>query len=208
MNLPFIHQLFRLDSIKFPKAHVKEWNSSVTELLKNEKVLISLQTFHDYFANVASLKLLLTYLVSNLSENNPKITAEDIIKRIDELVYGDDKVKLITGLSVLEICLLVAMKHHCDIYDNDPFNFEIILTRFKKFALKSTTMQNTEREIVLKRFENLKYNEIIEPIGASKVQKEYQMFKMLITPEQIDAAITKYQNLPTEIEQWSKSSIL
>jgi len=34
------------------------------------------------------------------------------------------------------------------------------------------------------------------------------MHKMLLLPDQIEKAISKYQNLPTEVEQWSKSSIM
>lgn len=209
MRLPFLRRPFRYDSFVFPIEYVKKWNQNLSEVLKNEKVVASMQNYFDYNSTIAGLKLLLTYVASNITETHPYITVEDITKRVEEIIYGDEKVKLITGLSVLEICLLVSMKHHCDIYDNDPFNFEMILTRFNKFALKSTTMQNTERDMVLKRFENLKHQEFIETIGGvNKIQKEYQMHRLMLSPEQIDAAIAKYQNLPTEVQQWSKSSIL
>lgn len=159
--------------------------------------------------SIASLKLLLFQIVAKLDENHPNITVEDVTKLAISLTEDDDKVKLIIGLSVLEVCLLIAIKHHCEIYDNNPFNFEIIFTRFSKFAIMSTTMQKIEREIVLKRFENLKHLEFIVPFGAvGKVQKEYQLHIMRLLPGQIDKAIRKYQNLPTEVEQWCKSSII
>jgi hypothetical protein len=41
-----------------------------------------------------------------------------------------------------------------------------------------------------------------------RVQKEYQMHKLQIFPDQITKAIQKYQNLPTEVEHWSKSCII
>ena len=70
-------------------------------------------------------------------------------------------------------------------------------------------MQGLDREVVLKGFENLKFLEFIVAIGAEgKVQKEYQMHKMLLQASQVEKAIVKYQNLPTEVGQWSKSSIL
>lgn len=69
--------------------------------------------------------------------------------------YCDDGfVKRITDLSVLEICLLIAIKHHSEIYDHDPFNFEIIFTRLNKFV-KSAHMNPYDRSIVLASFEKL-----------------------------------------------------
>lgn len=168
-----------------------------------------LTSLYDINESIGSLKLLLFQIVAKLGENHPNITVDDVTKLAFSLIEGDDKVKLMTGLSVLEVCLLIAIKHHCDIYDNDPFNFEIIFSRFSKFAIRSSTMQKIEREIVLKGFENLKHLEFIVPIGAvGKVQKEYQMHRLNLLPEQIAKAIQKYQNLPTELEQWCKSSIV
>lgn len=30
------------------------------------------------------------------------------------------------GLSVLEICLIIAMKHLNDVYEGEPFNFQMV----------------------------------------------------------------------------------
>lgn len=32
----------------------------------------------------------------------------------------------LTGLSVLELCLVIAMKHLNDTYDGEPFNFQMV----------------------------------------------------------------------------------
>jgi origin recognition complex subunit 4 len=209
VKLPFLRRLFNPTAFNIPKKQVTDWNKHIDQLVKNEKVTRYLENFFDTHVTISSLKLLLFQLVANLNENHTKIEVEDVRKLVDQLITDDDKVKLMTGLSVLEICLLIAIKHHCDIYDNDPFNFEMVLTRFNKFSIKSSTMQNIDREMVLKRFENLKHQEFIVAIGVEgKVQKEYQMHKLLLFADQIDKAIQKYQNLPTEVEQWAKSSIL
>ena len=31
-----------------------------------------------------------------------------------------------TGISILELCLIIAMKHITDIYEGEPFNFEMV----------------------------------------------------------------------------------
>lgn len=79
-----------------------------------------------------------------------------IIRRIvDEYTESNSKVDIMLDLSILEISLIIAIKHHDDIYDRDPFNFEIILTRLRKFQ-NSNKMGSTDRAVVLKAFDVLK----------------------------------------------------
>jgi len=207
VRLPFLRRIFVAQSYEFQKKHIGEWNLHVDEIARDEKVVKSLENLFDTHMTIASLKLFLFQIVSNLSAEHDRITASDVVKLAKHLMRDDDKVTLMMGLSVLEICLLIAIKHHCDIYDNDPFNFEMILTRFNKFACRSSTIQNIDREILLKSFENLKHQEIFVAMGVDgKVQKEYQMYKLQLYADQIDNVVKKYQNLPTEIAQWAKSS--
>lgn len=44
--------------------------------------------------------------------------------------------------------------------------------------------------------------------GSGKLQKEYQLFKLLVTPQQIKEAVDKYVGLPTEVAQWANSSLI
>lgn len=196
-------------AFEFSKKYINEWNVHIKSLAEDGKVVKALEQIFESHFSIESLKLLIFQLVVKLTESHNTIRPNDVIKLCDSLARDDDTVTLMKGLSVLEITILITIKHHCDIYDNDPFNFEMIFTRFNKFAIKSTTMQSIEREMVLKRFENLKYQEFIVPTCAEgKVQKEYQMYKMTVLPDQIDKAIQSYQNLPTEIDQWAKSSLI
>lgn len=155
-NLPILKRFFDPSAFHFTKKAIKEWNESINQLAKNHKVRSSLENMFEHDLSISSFKIFLFQLISNLSDNHPFIKEKDIVNLAEQLLFDKDKVKLMTGLSVLQICLLIAIKHHCEIYDNDPFNFEMILTRYNKFAYKSSTMQNIDREVVLKGFENLK----------------------------------------------------
>lgn len=209
LHTPLFQQLTRRQSFDFTEKSISEWNDHIARLEDNEKFRKSLEEHHIVQPAVSALKFLVFQIVSRLDETHRKVQADEVSQLINSLLTKDDKVELITGLSVLEICLVIAIKHHCDIYDNDPFNFEMIFTRFTKFSIKSSTMQNIDREIALKKFENLRHQELIAPLGAAgRLQKEYQMFKLALLPEQIDKGIHKYQNLPTEVEQWARSSII
>lgn len=208
-KLPFLRRPFQPNKFQFPDSYVVEWNSHIHNLVENEKLIKALEQFYESNFAIQQLKFLLFQVVLSLDEGHSKITANNVIKHCDIILRNDDKVTLMRTLSVLEICMLIAIKHHCEIYDNDPFNFEMIFMRFNKFAVKSTTMQGIEREMVMKRFDNLKYLELIVALGSEgKVQKEYQMYKVALLTEQVDKAVQSYRNLPTEIEQWNKSSYL
>lgn len=208
-KLVFLRRLFDPTEFEFTQDYIKQWNNKIDILTLNQKVQKSIEFLYDYEGSISSFKRFLSELVCELDEKHQFLKADDIIDRAERELFEESKVLLICGLSVLEMCLLISIKHHCEIYDSDPFNFEIILARYLKFANKSSTMQGLDREVVLKGFENLKFLEFIVAIGAEgKVQKEYQMHKMLLQASQVDKAIVKYQNLPTEVGQWSKSSIL
>lgn len=45
-------------------------------------------------------------------------------------------------------------------------------------------------------------------VSGGKLQKEYQLFKLLVTPQQVSEAIQKSSGLPTEVIQWCNSSLL
>ncbi|XP_055531706.1 origin recognition complex subunit 4 [Wyeomyia smithii] len=208
-ELPLLRNLFNPSDFGFTSKWVSQWNKHIDALASSSTVLSTLQNMYDYEVLEGPFRSSLFELVSQLSESNPLISVEQI-QSLEQQLNNDDKVVLLCGLSVLELCLLIAMKHHSEIYDRDPFNFEMILTRYNKFANSSSTMQGIERNVILKAYEHVKNLELIAPISgaASKVQKEYQLHHLLLTYGQINQAVLKSQNLPTEISQWAQRSFV
>lgn len=151
----------------------------------------------------------------------------------EQYLEYDDKIGLMCDLSILEFSLIIAIKHHSDIYDREPFNFEIILNRLHKYQNSvQTTKDRYDRAVVLKafdvllvsqveRFRNfinsylhlfiiifLQYSGLITPVNvgsSAKELKEYKMFKLLLQNQQINKAVAQYKNLPTHIHQWAQS---
>lgn len=189
------------------------WNKQICKVLATQQARSTLQALHDFDISEAYLKNFLFRLVAHLRPQSPHITAEKMAA-VGSQFEGDDKIELLCGLSVLELCLIIAIKHHSQIYDRDSFNFEIIYARFSKFAKVSTTMQAVERSIVLKAFEHLRIAELIMPLtggaggGVGKVQKEFEMHKLALTYSQIHHCMQRYQALPTEVAQWAQSSLI
>lgn len=68
---------------------------------------------------------------------------------------NDDLTAVLQDLSALEISLIVAMKHHRDIFDLNNMNFEMIYTRYVKFVNKHLSSQNVQRPVVMKAFEHI-----------------------------------------------------
>jgi origin recognition complex subunit 4 len=146
---------FDPEQFTFSPKWIENWNKKIDGLATNKKVLKALQTMYDYDVLEAAFKLFLFQLVAQLDVAHPSIEVEDIVGQLEKYL-NDDKVSSLSALSVLEICLVIAMKHHSQIYDRDPFNFEMLYTRFRKFSKSSTTMQNVEKRLALTAFEHIK----------------------------------------------------
>lgn len=208
----FTFQRNHFDGVEynFDKKHMENWNKQIAKLSKSAAAQKTLQMLYDFDISEAFLKTFIFRLVAQLRPEAPHITGEQLTALAAQYEC-DDKVELLCGLSVLELCLIIAIKHHSSIYDRDPFNFEIIFARFSKFAKVSSTMQGVERAVVLKAFEHLRIVELIMPLSSSgmgKLQKEFEMHKMALTYGQIQQAVQRYQALPTEVAQWAQSSLI
>lgn len=189
------------------KGWIANWNKHIDLVLTNDKVAEAIESFFNFDNLESTWKLICAEVVAKISDETPQPT-EAVILSVFKKHEADDKVGLLCDLSVMEICLIISMKHHCEIYDRDPFNFEMIFKRLQKFSNTTSTMQSTcSRTAMLKAFEYLRDVEIVSSIN-SRAQKEFQMYRLLLSYGQIKEAITRYQGMPTEIVQWAKSSLI
>ncbi|XP_037955081.1 origin recognition complex subunit 4-like [Teleopsis dalmanni] len=210
-EITFQYNHFNPALYKFSSKFTRKWNTQISKLICDNNVVQLLQRLFDYDVTEAFLKNYIFRLVMQLDvDTHPQLTVEQV-KDLVTLYELDHKVEMLLGLNVLELCLIIAIKHHSEIYDRDPFNFEIIFQRFSKFAKVSSTMQGIERGVILKSFEYLRNIELILPVTGSnsnKVVKETEMHQVALTYGQINQAVQKYQALPTEVSQWAQSSLI
>lgn len=195
-------------NLQISEMFVKNWNESIKSLSENKDVRLNLDRQFQTCTLIASLKALLFQVISYLSDTHPVLVPQDFIE-IVEKSEADAKISILCDLSVMELCLVVAMKHHCEIYDRDPFNFEMILTRFNKFAASTSTFQNISRDVVQKAFERILQLEFITPIsstGGNSSLKNFRMYWLNLLVSQINTAVMKYAGLPTDISQWATTS--
>merc|ERR1712115_764672 len=100
-------------------------------------------------------KFLYQALVKMVQSGNSQLELEHLQFALE--CSNNSEVNSITNqlrdLSITELCLLIAIKHIEHIYDNEPFNFEMVYHEFVKRRKYSTLPD--ERSVVSKCWENL-----------------------------------------------------
>ncbi|XP_019781094.1 origin recognition complex subunit 4 isoform X2 [Delphinus delphis] len=178
-------------------------------LSEDRNVRDVLQKHFNVSKSLRSLHTLLMLALNRVTPSHPFMTAADLMEA-NQLCSMDSKANIVHGLSVLEICLIIAMKHLNDIYEEEPFNFQMVYNEFQKFVQrKAHSVYNFEKPVVMKAFEHLQQLELIRPMERTSVnaQREYQLMKLLLDNTQIMNALQKYPNCPTDVRQWATSSL-
>ncbi|XP_071978303.1 origin recognition complex subunit 4 isoform X1 [Engystomops pustulosus] len=195
---------------EFPDPQYSEkWNTNLQVLLENKSVEEVLQKQFNTSKDMRSLHMLLLLVLCRVNGSHPHLSAGDFVEA-QRLRSQDSKANILHGLSVLEMCLVIAMKHLQDIYSGEPFNFQMVHNEFQKFVQrKAHSVYNFEKPVVLKAFEHLYQLELIKPMEGLSVrtQKEYRLMKLLLDHSQISEALQKYPNCPTDVRQWAMSSL-
>ncbi|XP_052805981.1 origin recognition complex subunit 4-like [Mya arenaria] len=194
----------------FPdQKHASQWNKSMQALSRDASVVDVLKKQYEMSRDVRSLKQLMMYPVCQLCGDHKWLAAGDFQDAM-QISATDSKAAMLHGVSILELCLIISMKHLNDIYDGEPFNFEMVYKEYQKFAQRRSSMQVFDKPVVLKAFEHLIALELVRPLestGGTRVQKEYRLMSLLVHPSQVLTALQKYPNCPTEISQWASCSL-
>ncbi|XP_015227166.1 PREDICTED: origin recognition complex subunit 4 [Cyprinodon variegatus] len=187
---------------------VREWNAAVATLCEDKSVEDVLRRHFNSSKDFRSLHMLLMLCLSRVSVAKPVITPADLLDA-SRSCLADAQANMLHGLSILELCLIIAMKHLNDVYEGEPFNLQMVHNEFKKFLQrKSNSMYNFEQPVIMKAFEHLQQLELIQPADSSsaKTQREYQLMRLMLDHSQIMEALQKYPQCPTDLKQWATSA--
>ncbi|NXD22309.1 ORC4 protein, partial [Spelaeornis formosus] len=195
---------------EFPdEAFAQKWNNNVEHLSEDKTVQDVLQNLFHHSKDLRSLHLLLMLASSAVTVHHPLLTAADL-QGAGRQHCIDSRANIVHGLSVLEICLIIAMKHLNEVYDGEPFNFQMVYNEFQKFIQrKAHSMYNFEKPVVMKAFEHLLQLELVQPLErpSARAQREYLLMKLLLDSRQIMDALQVYPNCPVDVKQWAASSL-
>lgn len=182
-----------------PPDAQKAWTKSVTELMKSKEMSTILKRIHNLNCTVAYLKQILSLaLLSGPEEDSLK--AADVTKVFEEQTESGEP-PILAGLTLIEICLLISIKHILVIYEGQPFNFEMAFHEFDKFVSNKYQLLKQERPVVMKAWETLIELELILPVDkGTKIQKEFKLHTLQVFPETILKALDQ---VPQTVKDWA-----
>ena len=192
------------------------WNSAVKSFLGTKSVRKMIeQKVYSVDNSFRHLKfILLQACVNMVNAGLTSLSLENMEAAVDQA--GSLEVNSLTDqlrdLSVTELCLLIAIKHLEQIYDNEPFNFEMVYHEFVKFKRRKYSMLTDDRSVITKSWENLLELELVTPkTGSGRgagggVQEQYSLHVGGVPASVLVQAVEKYPHCPTEVSQWLHSS--
>ncbi|KAF0761153.1 origin recognition complex subunit 4 [Aphis craccivora] len=193
------------------KADVlKNWNNNIDLLISDIRIENLIKDLFKLSNNYTKLNMLIFMALSNVPKDK-MITVEDLTNTYATLFNKDMIIVNLLGLSVLEFCLIISICHHSVIYNQEPFNFEMIYDRYSKFASRNSTSFVTKRQVVIKAFERISVMQLILPVAVIEnkhILKEYRLYKCSVNLDKVKTASNKYYRLPPVILQWIDSNII
>lgn len=190
------------------------WNSHVEATLKKKEIAKFFNKVFEFDKTITFAKRVLYLTLLNMAEKNENELSlahlEAGLEATGCTLSSDPIASTVRDLSILEICLLIAVKHICEIYDNEPFNFEMVYHEFIKFKRRKFSTLPEERSVVFKCWENLLNLEFILPKAGVRTQGqqlEYILNSFHLPSAVLSKSIEKYPNCPTEVLQWCSSSL-
>ena len=179
------------------------WTRFILDLLRDSRTRKTFKTWHALNNTVGFLKQSLHVCLTLLDPG--RCLDHDHVADVLQQQQGDASEKtLLSGLSILEMCVLIAVKHVLAIYQDQPFNFEMAYYEYDKFATRKAKMFRYDRPVVMKAWEALQDLEIITPLDkGTRVQKEFKLFSLQLLPDLIMAAVD--QSMPLSVKEWATS---
>ncbi|XP_043361040.1 origin recognition complex subunit 4 isoform X3 [Dermochelys coriacea] len=160
------------------KPFTQKWNKNVQSLSEDRTVQDVLRNHFHCSKDLRSLHMLLMLALSSITVSHPFMTGSDLLEA-SKLYRMDSKANIVHGLSVLEICLIIAMKHLNDVYEGEPFNFQMVYNEFQKFIQrKAHSMYNFEKPVVMKSWMRLQHFNFSFSSSESLSQKRSMVDKL------------------------------
>ena len=191
------------------KAYRQQWQQHLEKLSKDKVMKKVLKMLFEKTVDIWSLKSLMMLPVYQLSVSEPFLKGSDF-HEASRMLHTNTKASLIPGLSVLELTLLVAIRHYMET-SSKPFNFEIIYKEYKKFTQEATYSLDCSKQVVMMAFEHLQSMGLVYPadqrgMKVNALPKQYCKMYLAMSCREVRDAVQSYPNCPTDLQQWSSST--
>jgi len=181
-----------------------KWQAQLDEFLESPVVTTELRRMYDTNRDIRALQRLALIPVSRISEDDPSLSPLDLY---DGAVAQnrDAKAAILIGVSILELCLLIAMANITTIQDT-AFNFEVVYDQYKSFVLEGgqKAVEWYSKPVAFKAFERLVDMELVRRVGAGNrnTPRQFQSMRLMMEPAQVQEVVQKYPKLPTHVKSW------
>lgn len=178
----------------------KAWHSHIKQVLgqKQVKDQVLLKMFK-INCSVEYLKQILSLVILS-SKELPSV--HDFVSTFEEQSESGEP-PILAGLTLIEICILIAIKHLQVIYEGQPFNFEMAYHEFDKFVSTKAKMLKQERAVAMKAWETLIDLELITPVDkGTKILKEFKLHNLQVFP---DVILKVLDGVPQNVKEWATS---
>ena len=190
------------------KDYQQQWQQHLEKLAKDNVMKKVLRKLFEKTVDIWSLKSLMILPVGQLSADEPFLKGSHFHKA-SAMLHTDTRAALISDLSVLELTLLVVMRHYLET-SSKPFNFELIYKEYKKFTEQATHSLDYSKQVVMSAFEHLQSIGLVYPtdcrgMKGSALPKQYCKMYLAMSCREVKDAIQSYPNCPTDLQQWNSS---
>ena len=189
------------------------WDAEVQRLFSSPPAAKLLEAVYNVDKSLATLKQLLHLAVVLLVQSGSAQLDLSHLKAAQascvHLESSNPLADQILDLPILELCLLIAIKHLSQIYDGEPFNFEMVYHEYVKFKRRKMPSLTDERSVVSKSWETLLLLELVQPKGGrAGTGDDFSLHLPAVPahPDVLASAVERHPNCPTEVAQWLASS--
>ncbi|KAG0251857.1 origin recognition complex subunit 4 [Actinomortierella ambigua] len=203
--------------------YMNEFNRRVKLLFADGGFSKMVHRIFDLLKDVRGFYRLCFGPIAELNEAHPYLQPEQFYEAgLAQRV--DPKTELLKGISLLELSLLIAIKHLVA-RDTITFNFEMVYDEYKDFmdmavvrnvssgmaaaggssvSSDGVAMRLYKKAVALKAFEHLVQSELLRPTdSSSKGPKEYRMVRVMLSASQIADVVLKHRDCPTLVARWA-----
>ena len=135
------------------------WDAQVNAILSTDAAFKVFESAYEVDKSLLSLKRLLHLSVVFMSMDGvQELQMKHLRSAFKKTImpeYSETLSSQIADLSILELCLVVAIKHLSQTYEGEPFDFETVFQEYLKFQQGKMLTLPKERGVVLKAWETL-----------------------------------------------------
>ncbi|KAJ2401642.1 origin recognition complex subunit 4 [Coemansia sp. RSA 2559] len=155
-----------------PSSHAKQFNSRVDEILATKEAETYVADVFDLAKDVRQLFRAFIPAAARLSALEPWLSVSRVKEGIEKEAMSA-KFQVLSSISLLELCLIIAMKSLVQ-GGSSKYNFEMVYNEYKTFMSRHLmavaaggAMRVYKKPVAMKAFETLVEMEIARPVATS-----------------------------------------